>query len=219
MGQNATYLTDKYPGREDNLWTPCIFEFFVTHRPKLPVSVCKNNRSIKDPYFEKRKYSETIKIEGEVLKTNDKYLINFLPEIDNIFKSNLNSYPRRNTLAGISPDIFIIRPNREGVYIIENKPYYKPAFTGNQGPGQAYIEFVRWLYRNDIHCEYLLIHTACCAGETYEKIKQIQDELPSHFGVLLLEHIFMEMHNTNFPYLPISDKEKWIDYTDTKPDY
>ena len=221
MGQNATYLTDKYLGREDNLWTPCIIKFFLkySHNLILPVSACKNTSAINGRFFDKRECSETIKIDGKIINTERRLLSGLLPEIDNIFESKLNNDLWRNTLAGISPDIFIIRPNREGVYIIENKPYYKPAFTGNQGPREAYIEFVKWLYRNDIHCEYLLIHTACCSGETYEIIEKIQDELLSHFGILLLEHIFLEMHNKKFTYSPISENEKWIDYTDTKPDY
>jgi hypothetical protein len=105
MGQNATYLTDKYPGREDNLWTPCIIKFFLkySHNLILPVSACKNTSAINGRFFDKRPFSETVKIDGKIINPERGLLSGLLPEIDNIFKSNLNSDPRRNTLAGISP--------------------------------------------------------------------------------------------------------------------
>ncbi|MGA7562825.1 MAG: hypothetical protein WBW55_06435 [Desulfobaccales bacterium] len=226
MGQNATWLTDndKYRGRENDIWTPCIFEFFRknTSRLKLPISACKSNPFFDDlvyPIYEKRSHCPTIDIDGEVLNTSKIFLNAFLPTIDARFNLKLNDDCKANTIALIKPDIFLIRPKREGVFIIENKPSYDSTFTGNQGPGEAYIEFVRWLYRNGIHCEYLLIHTACCSGETYEIIEKIQNELLSHFGILVLEHIFKEMHKNKFTYSPITENEKWIEYTDTKPDY
>ena len=218
MNQNATYLTEKYPGQEDSLWTPCIFDFFSKHTPglKLPISSC-----IKEPsnrrVYERRKHSGTLNFDGEVFKTNDKDLSEFLPRIDAVFGSNLNNDPVRevNDIAGISPDIFLFQPKKEGVYIIENKPFYESILDGNQGPGGAYIKFVKWLHNNNVPCEYLIIHSS--SWKEYQKVKQIQAELWPHFGLLLLEQIFLEMAKKEFTYPAIS--ENWMNYTYTKPDY
>jgi hypothetical protein len=220
LNQNATYLTDReeYKG-EDYLWTQCIFEFFRKHTPglKLPISSCINEPS-NGRVYERRNDSGTLNFEGEVFKTNDRILSEFLPRIDAVFGSNLNNDPvrERDNIAGISPDIFLFQPKKEGLYIIENKPFYgRSVLDPNQGPGGAYIKFVKWLNKNVVPCEYLIIHSS--SWKEYKKVKQIQEELGSYFGILLLEHIFLEMARREFTYPPIS--ENWINYTNTKPDY
>jgi hypothetical protein len=119
-------------------------------------------------YYERRKHSTTIKIDGEVLQ--ESWRDQFLPRIEAMFRSNLLDDPeKRNTIALINPDIIVIQPQR--VHVIENKPYYESKFDGNQGPGGAYIAFVKWLNNNKIPCEYLLIHSS--SWKEYEQVKKI----------------------------------------------
>ncbi|MGD0826637.1 MAG: hypothetical protein ABSA09_00930 [Desulfobaccales bacterium] len=178
MGQNGTYLTDndKYRGRENDIWTPCIYEFFRknTNRLKLPISACKSNPSFGDlvyPIYEKRSHSAIINIDGEVLNTSKIFLNEFLPIIDARFNLELDDDRKKaNTIALIKPDIFLIRPKMEGVFLRENKPSYDSTFDGNQGPGEAYIKFAKWLNDSGVPCDYLLIHSS--SWKQYKKSKE-----------------------------------------------
>jgi hypothetical protein len=75
---------------------------------------------------------------------------------------------------------------------LENNPCYGSTFDGNQGPDSAYVAFVRWLNRKDVHCEYLLIMPISWKKE-YNKVLQLREDLENSFGVLLLEDIFDAM--------------------------
>lgn len=217
--RNATYLTEKYPGRESDLWTPCIYDFFCQYRPELPVSICIESPSPNGPWYESMKQTPFLKIDGEILKEPGPEV--FLPKIGVMYGVDLVNDPARYTtrgdIAGIFPDILLIRPNRQGVYIIENKPYYESSFNGNQGPGGAYIDFIKWQNARGIPFDYLIIQSISSKNEHYSKVKQIQDELPGHFGILLFEDIFRQMANSNFTYEFI--RENWADFTEKGSDY
>ncbi|KAF0218588.1 MAG: hypothetical protein FD174_2681 [Geobacteraceae bacterium] len=128
--QNATYLTDKYPGKESELWTPCIESFFRVHTPILPITACIDDPSDSGPWFESRKNSTKLKIAGEILLEPGPD--EFLPLIGSRFGLDLTNHPDRITtkgdIAGIYPDIVLLKPNLQGVCIIENKPYYGSTF-------------------------------------------------------------------------------------------
>jgi hypothetical protein len=120
-------------------------------------------------------------------------------------------------IARIQPDILFIHPDPRCVYVIENKPYDNSKFTGNQGPDEAYIHFVAWLNERGIPCEYLLIQSTGWTWPAYQRVKAVQKNLRGRFGVLLLEHIFCQMHLCGFSHPRIT--ERWIDYADTGHDY
>jgi len=217
MGRNATYLTEMFSGNETDLWTPCIYDFFCRHNPELRVSACIDSPSQNGPWYEARKRDPFLKVEGTILKEPSPD--EFLRQVGATFGLGLMSDPRRFTtsgnIAGISPDIVIIRPGRQGVCIIENKPYYRSSFTGNQGPGGAYTEFVLWLNGRGIPCQYLIIHST--SWEKYPQVKQLHQELPGRFGSLLLEEIFLQMARHRFSY-PLVMKN-WDEFAEKGSDY
>jgi hypothetical protein len=134
--QNATYLTERYPGKETEFWTPCIYDFFCQYKPELAVSACIVAPSTGGPWYEAREQSRSLKIEGDILKEPGPE--EFLLKIGTTFRLNLlddpKRFPAKGDIAGITPDILVIRPHMQGVYVIENKPYYESRFDGNQGP-------------------------------------------------------------------------------------
>jgi hypothetical protein len=214
---NATYLTEKYPGQESELWTPCIDLFFRVHTPLLPVSVCIDAPSAKGPWFESRKQSPYLKVVGDVLREPGPD--DFLPRVGARYGLDLMNHPGRITtkgdIAGICPDIILIKPDKQGVSIIENKPYYESTFDGNQGPGGAYIDCVDWLNAAGIPCEYLLIHSI--SWKQYPTVKQVQDIVRDRFRVVLLEDIFVAMAQNQFKYGPI--REPWSQFAEKGSDY
>ena len=214
---NATFLTEKYPGQESELWTPCIDTFFRIHAPLLPVSVCIDAPSAKGPWFESRKQSPYLHVVGEVLKEPGPD--EFLPRIGAMFGLDLTNHPGRVTTMGdiaeIYPDMVLIKPNRHGISIMENKPYYRSTFDGNQDAGGAYIACVNWLNAVGIPCEYLLIHSI--SWQKYPMVKEVQEVLKARFGVILLEDIFSAMAKYQFKYDPIT--EAWSPFTEKGSDY
>lgn len=215
--QDATYLTDeKYPGKESELWTPCIYDFFYRYRPKLLVSTCILPAPKSAPFYTSRKQAPSLKIEGDMYiepSSNQ-----FLYKIAEMFDRKLMFDESRNTeigdITGINPDIVVVLPMRQGVLIIENKPYYGSTFDGNQGHNGAYVRFVKWLNSKDIHCEYLVIMPISWKNG-YSKVAQLCEDLT--FGVLLLEQIFDAMATHNFRYETV--KENWRDFSDKYGDY
>lgn len=207
---NATYLTEKFSGKETTFWTPCIKDFFTKCKPTLPISECILDKNSDDEIRYKRKSKDS-----ELIIKDAKYILHeevnteFLRKIDNIFNSKLSEDSKLQTKANIYPDIFVITSNK--VYIVENKPYYGSDLTGPQEAGEAYSEFVKRLNnKENIDCEYLMIISACF--KIYHKIEALQKELKNKFGVLLMEDIFQEMHNHNYKYNGIN--EDWGLYTD-----
>jgi hypothetical protein len=215
--QNATYLTERYPGRERELWTPCFYDFFRRYEPDLPVSACIEFPSPAGPWYESRRRIPFLGIKGDIIR--ERWPDEFLPTAEARFGLNLMNdparFPARGDIAGICPDIVVIRPEKQGLYVIEVKPYYESSFDGNQGPGGAYIDFVIWLNKRDVPCEYLVVQSISL--QAYPIVKQIQDALRDHFGVLLLEDIFAEMGKCAFSYPPIT--ERWSDFTDKGTDF
>jgi hypothetical protein len=160
-----------------------------------------------------------LKIDGDILIHPSTDV--FLPKIGARVGFNLTDdparYPARGDIAGIDPDIVLIQPETKGVYIIENKPYYGSSFDGNQGPGGAYIDFVLWLNMRKVPCEYLVVHSVGWSHSQYQKEKQIQKDMQSLFGVLLLEDIFLQMSKYKFSYSDII--ECWSDFADKGTDF
>lgn len=117
--KNATYLTGKYPSQETELWTPCIYEVFCHHNPELPISACIKNPSPNGPWYGKKQRSLSLIIEGEVLKESGPN--EFFPKIGEMYGLNLIDDPdrrqERGDIAGIWPDLIVIKPNKKGVYI------------------------------------------------------------------------------------------------------
>ena len=215
--KDATCLTEKYPGQESELWTPCIYDFFCAYKPSLFVTACINDPLPTGPWFKPREQSDFLKIDGDVLKEASQDV--FLPKIGEMFGIDMMNDPGRyvegNDIAGIVPDITVILPDRQGVYIIENKPYFESTFDGNQGLGGAYIDFVKWLNKKTIHCQYLIVQPI--SWKAYSKVKQVQDEIPIYFGILLLEDIFLNMTKHGFSYDRIN--ERWCDFSNKGSDY
>jgi hypothetical protein len=217
--QNATWLTDQYPGREDELWTRCIYEFFCRYNPQLPISSCIESPAPKGPWYQSRKLSPRLKIDGDILKhsVTDEFLTKISANYGLNLTDDPDTYPEGNDIAGIDPDIILIKSQKKGVSLIENKPYYSSTFDGNQGPGGAYIQFVLWLNKRKIPCEYILIHSIGWSDSQYQKEIQIQEDLQSSFGIIFLEDIFEQMNRYKFSYRAV--KECWSDYTDKGADY
>jgi len=218
--QDATYLTDeKYPGKESELWTPCIYDFLYRYKPKLLVSTCIHQVAPNSAPYTSRKQAPFLKIEGDMYIEPSPNQI--LYKIADTFDRNLmfDKSPRSSNngdITGIDPDIVVILPKQQGVLIIENKPYGdKSNFGGNQGPDGAYVNFVKWLIGKGIHCEYLVIMPIAWKEEN--KVRQLCEKLKNNFGVLLLEHIFTTMSTHNFRYEIV--KENWRDFSDTVGHY
>ena len=217
--QNATFLTQKYPG--EDFWTSCIHDFLCRCKPDLPVSACIRTPSASGPWYESRQQSPILRIDdSEILKEPGPN--KFLSKIGSVFGMNLMDDPGRCTtkgcITGIAPDIVLIRPGKQGVCIIENKPYYESGFGGNQAPPDgAYIDFVLWLNgEKGVPTEYMVMHS-CSWKKDYPKVKQLQDVLQGHFGSLLLEDIFLQMARHKFVYPPIA--ECWEDFADKRGDF
>ena len=218
---NATYLTDKYLGQEDTLWTPCIYEFFLKKKPLLPVSACIENSTANGPRYTARMRSRYLHVDGDLLQTNCGPT-QFLPAISARFGINLMSDPGRYRIvngqaydiAGLVFDMVLIKPGQQGIVIMENKPYDGSRPTFNQGVGGAYIDFVRWLDRLNIPCEYIII----CSTSWNVDLKPIQDELTLNcFGLVFIEDIFSVMADYQFKCPSIH--ESWSLFTDKAPDY
>jgi hypothetical protein len=220
---DATILTDMYPGKENEIWTPCIYEFFCQNKPQLqlPISSCIESPAPQGPWYQSRKPSSYLKIDGDIIEhpVTDE----FLTKIGKNHELNLIEDPDRylkgNDIAGITPDIILIKPEKKGVFIIENKPYGSgpSSFYGNQGPGGAYIEFVLWLNRKKIPCEYIVICPIGWTPREYQKEIEIQNQMQRFFGIIFLEDIFEQMSKYKFSYPVI--KEQWKDYTEKGADY
>ncbi len=214
---NATYLTEKYPRQESVLWTPCLHDFFINCVPFLPVSICIDAPSPKGPWYKSREQSPILRVSGDLLKEPGPN--EFLRVIGCRFDLDLINHPGRFTtkgdIAGIYPDLVLIKPNKHGISIMENKPYYESTFDGNQGPGGAYIDCVDWLNTVGIHCEYILIHSI--SWKQYPRVKEIQDVLKGRFGVILLEDIFNAMDQHKFRHELIS--EPWTQFGEKGSDY
>ncbi|MGC9975999.1 MAG: hypothetical protein ABSC57_04685 [Syntrophales bacterium] len=217
--QDATCLTDKrkYSGKESELWTPCIYDFFCRCTPILPVSTCtrpapKNSA----PWYTSR---NSLKIEGDMYiePGPNQFMYKIAETFDRKLINDPSRFTQKGDITGIYPDIVVILPNRQGVLVIENKPYGDGStFDGNQGPGGAYVDFVKWLIRKGIHCEYLVIMPISWnAG--YGDVVQLRKDLENDFGVLLLEDIFAAMSKHNFKYERVS--ENWRDFSDKGGDY
>jgi hypothetical protein len=217
--QDATYLTDiKHPGKEAELWTPCIYDFFYRYRPKLPVSTCILPEQNRAPYYTSRKQAPFLKIEGDMYIEPGPN--QFLYKIAEMFDRKLMFDQSKNTeigdITGIDPDIVVILPRQQGVLVIENKPYGNGStFDGNQGCGGAYVHFVNWLNSKGIHCEYLIIMPI--AWNEYGKVVELCEDLGNIFGVLLLEDIFAAMSRDRFKYETVT--ENWRDFSDKDEDY
>lgn len=218
---DATCLTDiKYPGKEEELWTPCIYDFFCRCKPTLRVSTCIHPAPNKAPYYTSRQLRPSLKIEGDMLNIHPKPH-QFLNKISEMFDPNLMNdsswMTETGDITGIYPDIVVILPKRQGVLVIENKPYGDGStFDGNQGLGGAYVEFVRWLNCKGIHCEYL-ITMPISWNNGYRGVFQLCEALENSFGVLLLEDIFAAMSRHHFRYEGIT--ENWRDFSYKGVDY
>lgn len=220
MGENATFLTEKYPGQEKQLWIPCIYNFFQKIKPKLSVSKCIESPSQGGPWYESRQKSPFLHIEGDILM--EPIRDDFLEKISTRFGIDLiglssGRITATGDITGIGPDIIIIKPNKQGIYIIEIKPYSWSSFTGNQEYSGAYLKFINWLNYKNIPCEYFVVKSIGCTPSLYENVLKIQKNITNHFGILLLEDIFSVMDKTNFEYPDIN--EKWGEYSDKGFDY
>jgi hypothetical protein len=217
---NATWLTCKYPGKEDVLWTPCIRKFFLEKKPILPVSACIDSLT-NGPRYTARMRSRYLHVDGKLLPPNCGPGV-FLPKISARFGLNLGIHPGRYRIvngnnydiAGLVFDMVLIKPGQQGIVIMENKPYYESTLTFNQGVGGDYIRFVRWLDRLNIPCEYIII----CSTSWNVDLKPIQDELTLNcFGLVFIEDIFSAMAGYKFRYPSIH--EPWSLFTNKAPDY
>ncbi|MBP7526720.1 MAG: hypothetical protein KA801_02265 [Syntrophorhabdaceae bacterium] len=159
-----------------------------------------------------------MKVVGEVLREPGPD--DFLPPIGAMYGLDLTSHPGRVTtkgdIAGIKPDIILIKPNRQGVSMMENKPYYESTFDGNPGPGGAYTDCVAWFNTLGIPCEYLLIHSISFSWKQYTLVKEVQDILGDRFGTILLEDIFVAMAEAQFKYGPVTE---WNPFVEKGSDY
>ena len=215
--QNATWLTQKFPRSEREFWTPCIYKYLIQCKPQLPVSVCLGPCG--DYKCGRRKTFPSISLEGDVCK--EPKLDVLLGKIEGAFEVNLRDDPKRfsagNDIAGFSPDILVIRPNKQGVYLMENKPYYESELDGNQIPGGAYAEFTRWINGRVPRCEYLVIRSISMRKSPHKKLFRLQEDLKNLFGIVLLEDVFLQMHKDDFRFPGMT--ESWNDYTDKSPDF
>lgn len=216
--QDSTCLTEKYPGQEKAFWTPCLVDFFSNNKPTLPISTCIAGAK-EAPYYESKKRDPLLSI-GTSEVVVEPNMGNILPELEKVFGLKLTGDPGlmigTNYIAGIYPDIVLMKADERRVYMIENKPYSWSEFDGNQYHGGAYIDFVKWLNGMGIRCDYLTVFPTCNDNKLYKGSIAIQKELGDHFGIILLEHIFDEMGKKGFTYENITD---WGKYANTHGEF
>ena len=215
MSKNATYLTQEYPGQEDTLWTPCLYDFFCKFSLELPTYCCINSPSNEGPWY--KQDNNIIKTQGFIYSQKEPE--DLLDKIGTSYsvdlKKNPSRYKEKGDIAGIKPDIVIIDRQEQGVILMENKPYYHSTFDGNQEPPDgAYIDFVRWLNEENIPTLFAVIHSS--SWNTYSQVKQLNDLMGKQYASVMLEDIFWLMSQKNFQYNDIS--EHWSAYTNKKPD-
>lgn len=209
--QNASYLTEKYSGKEEVLWTPCLFDFFEKYHPTLPVSVPILSPDQNAHCYQSRAVAPLLEINGIILL--DKGFDVFLSVIEETFSVELKKDEGRyldnfkRDIAGINPDIMFIAPQK-GVYLLENKPYDHISWTGNQGPNGDYVEFVKWLNNKGIHAEYIIAHSIGIGDKHDSVIMDIREILGDHYGSILLEDVFEKMGEVGFEYPGISEDWK-----------
>lgn len=215
--KNATYLTEKYIGQEETLWTPCIYKFLCEFQPELPIYHCIKAPPVNGPWY--KKTSQTITTNGEIV--TELGYDRLLEHIGDAFGVKLLKSTSRFTdsgdIAGIKPDIVIIDTNSKSVNILENKPYYHSQFDGNQEPPDGvYIRYVEWLNREGIPTRLNIIHSCSLQNKEYLKVKQLNELLQGCYGSVMLEDIFQMMHQTNYHYEGVV--ENWGDFTEKSAD-
>jgi len=213
--KNATHLTDKYPGQEPELWTPCVHKFLCDFRPALPTYHCLKDPQVNGPWY--KLTEQTVLTDGTIVCEQGYETL--LGSIEDAFGVRLVQSSSRFTdigdIAGIVPDIVIIDSNSKCVNILENKPYYGSRFDGNQMPPDgAYIRFVEWLNRKGITTRLNIIHSS--SWKEYHKVKQLNELLKDCYGSVMLEDIFQMMHQKNYHYRGVV--ENWGDFIDKSSD-
>ena len=224
---NATYLTEKYAGEEETLWTPCFRAFLGgVHPLRLPVSKCTGNPPGEAPYYELRKKDPSLLITRADKVFTPRGAGELLAEIKSRFDmfkvQDSRRYPEGKDIAGIQPDLVIVQAaisqeNSPRIYLIENKPYYESGLTGNQMAGGDYARFLKWLNECDVPCQLLILQSI--SWRRYNEVVSLQDTLSPHFGVLLIEDLFEAMQRCHFQYSPITDTEQWGNYVHKGQDF
>lgn len=213
---DATFLTEKYSDRskqwtEENLWTPCISNFFMECKPDLPVWQCTLRRGENIPWYEKRESNPLLNARGEIYMES-RY--SFLDVISKSFHLNLKNDADRLIgecdIAGFMPDIVLINPAQKKVSIIEIKPYYHSTLTPAQK--REYPACVNWLRKHNISSEYLILAPLAWLDRCHRQIESIQESIPNGFGLIFLDDVFAQMHTHGFKDPRIS--ERWIEYAD-----
>ena len=217
--RDASYLTEKYSGQERELWTPCLHTYFKQHKPTLPVRECVPGESSK---FRDRRSAPKIAMTGEILLDPG---YSFLEKIDKAFNVSLVNDPKRYVwrsrngkrkkcdIAGFQPDIFLIDAKTKRVVIFENKPYEYSTLTGPQE--QDYVDFVLWLQRKKIECEYLFVSPHEWTRRKFPALVKMQKTIPGSLGFIWYEDIFSKMAADGFDYAELG--KPWSDYTLLNP--
>ncbi len=215
MARDATCLTDKHPGVEHELWTPCIHRFLIEHSPRLPISACIHKPSDTGPWYERRRGSPCVNATGTVLiePGPDQFFGAIKESIGLDLASDAGRFTSAGDIGGIYPDILML--NQDSIFLMENKPYYGSKFDGNQDAEGAYAAFTEWMNRKAIRCEYLVLCPV--SWPEYPKVTALQHKLGEFFGVILLEDVFNLMSEAKYAYPGIS--EDWGEYSNKGNDY
>lgn len=214
-GNNATHLTDRYLGQECSLWTPCIYDFLGAYHPELPTYSCIESPSRNGPWYKREK--ELLQTGGSIVC--EKGFDDLLSIIGDAFGLPLvedqSRFTENGNIAGIVPDMVVIQQHRQGVALIENKPYYHSTFDGNQAPPDgAYLRYVEWLCDKGIPTTLVVIHSS--SWKEYPLVKQLSTSMKDKYRSVMLEDVFLLMEQSGFRYSGIT--ECWGDFTNKYPD-
>lgn len=217
MMKNATFLTETKKGSEELFWTPC-FEKFLSKQVEIPVSLFLGVKK-NPPWFSSRKFSPVLTYDDILNSKKQKGASgkDVIELVNNKFGARIDENDFTDECGDVSGIIFdIVLVSKTGVYILENKPYRKIVFSGNQLVGEAYEKYIKKINDFGIDCQLLYVLSVGIDNHSCREIEKIQLSMGNRFGIILLEHLFELMDKTRFEYQGILN---WKEFSLASPDY
>jgi len=217
MDQDATYLTEKYPG-EQTFWEPLLVRFFAQNTNRLKLKVYQIDADQHDRRFRLRLAKPYFAVTRAMAQ--QLFGDRLLAPIEEATGLKLRDDPRRYLRPGMDDagiKVDLLHVDGPSVTLLEIKPFDTSEFSGNHLAGGSYPRFVRWLGSRGIDCQYLFAMPYAAMWKKGSEFNDLQCELGLAFGFVLFEDIFSEMSRCGFKYEGIS--EPWEDYVKKEAQY